>query len=99
MYEVIHYFTDLQDNRHAYNVGDIFPRDGLKVTEERLAELSGSNNKQGKPLIEKVEEKTDLEKMKVAELQTYAKEKGIELDGATKKDEILAKIKEAETEK
>lgn len=99
MYKVIHYFTDLQDNRHPYNAGDTFPRAGLEVTEDRLAELSGSDNKQGKPLIAKVEEKTDLEKMKVAELQAYAKEKGIELDGATKKDEILAKIKEAEAEK
>lgn len=99
MYKVINYFADLQDKNHPYNVGDTFPRAGLEVTEDRLAELSGSNNKQGKPLIEKVEEKNDLEKMKVAELQAYAKEKGIELDGATKKDEILAKIKEAEAEK
>lgn len=96
MYKVIRYFTDLQDNRHPYNVGDTFPRAGVEVNEARIAELSGSNNKQGKPLIEKAEEKTDLEKMKLAELQVYAKEKGIELDGATTKAEILAKIKEAE---
>lgn len=56
MYEVIHYFTDLQDNEYPYNVGDIFPRDGLMVNEERLKELSGSNNKQHKPLIKLVEE-------------------------------------------
>ena len=99
MYKVISYFTDLQDKNHEYNEGDVFPREGLEVEPARYDELAGSNNKQGKPLIEKVEEKTDLEKMKVAELQAYAKEKGIELDGATKKDEILAKIKEAEAEK
>ena len=56
MYKVIKFFTDLQDNDHPYNVGDTFPRIGLKVTEERLAELSGSENNQGVPLIEKVEE-------------------------------------------
>lgn len=56
MYEVIHYFTDLQDNEYPYNVGDIFPRDGLTVSDERLKELSGSNNKQHKPLIKFVEE-------------------------------------------
>lgn len=56
MYEVIHYFTDLQDNEHPYNVEDIFPRDGLTVSDERLKELSGSNNKQHKPLIKFVEE-------------------------------------------
>lgn len=55
MYKVIKYFTDLQDNNFAYNVGDIFPHDGLVVSEERLKELSGSRNKQGVPLIEEVE--------------------------------------------
>ncbi len=56
MYEVIHYFTDLQDNEYPYNVGDAFPRDGLTASEARLKELSGSNNKQHKPLIKLVEE-------------------------------------------
>lgn len=56
-YKVIRYFTDLQDNNHAYNVGDTYPRKDLKPTAERIAELSGSGNKQGKPLIEAVEEK------------------------------------------
>lgn len=50
-YKVIHYFADLQDFNHVYNVGDSFPRIGMKVSEERLRELSGSNNKQNKPLI------------------------------------------------
>ena len=56
MYEVIHYFTDLQDNKYPYNVGDKFPRDRLAVSEERIKELSGSNNKQHKPLIKFVED-------------------------------------------
>ena len=56
MYKVIVYFTDLHDNDHEYHEGDIFPREGVKVADERLAELSGSNNKRGIPLIEKVEE-------------------------------------------
>lgn len=56
MYKVINFFTDLQDFDHPYNVGDKFPRDGLTVSEERLKELSGSNNKQHKPLIKLVEE-------------------------------------------
>lgn len=55
MYEVIHYFTDLQDNEYPYNIGDIFPHDGLTVSEKRLKELSGSSNKQHKPLIKFVE--------------------------------------------
>lgn len=57
MYKVIKYFMDLQDENHPYNVGDVFPRKGLKVSEDRIAELAGSENKQGVPLIEKVEKK------------------------------------------
>ena len=56
MYRVIKFFTDLHDNDHPYNVGDAFPRAGVVVTEGRLAELAGSNNKQGRPLIALVEE-------------------------------------------
>ena len=55
MYRVIKYFTDLQDKDHPYSVGDTFPREGITVTEKRLAELAGSNNKQETPLIERVE--------------------------------------------
>lgn len=50
-YEVIHFFTDLQDFGHPYHPGDVFPRAGIKVSEVRIQELSGSNNKQHKPLI------------------------------------------------
>ena len=55
-YKVIHYFTDLQDFNHPYKVGDEFPRLGLKVSDKRLEELASNKNKQGKPLIKKVEE-------------------------------------------
>lgn len=56
MYKVVKYFTDLHDDAHPYKVGDVFPRDGLTVSEERFAELAGFNNAQGVPLIEQVEE-------------------------------------------
>ncbi len=54
-YEVISYFTDLRDYDHAYNVGDEFPRPGVAVSEERIAELSSNKNKQRRPLIKAVE--------------------------------------------
>jgi len=50
-YKVIHFFNDLQDFNHAYHVGDDYPRMGVKVSDARIAELSSSKNKQGKPLI------------------------------------------------
>lgn len=56
MYRVIKHFTDLHDNDYPYNVGDIFPRVGVSVSAGRLAELAGSDNKQGVPLLELVEE-------------------------------------------
>ena len=56
MYRVIKYFTDLQDNNHEYNVGDIYPHNKKKVSASRIKELSTDKNRQGVPLIEKVEE-------------------------------------------
>lgn len=54
MYKVIKYFEDLKDNRHPYKVGDIFPRNGLEVSESRIDELSRDKNKRGEPLIVEV---------------------------------------------
>lgn len=56
MYKVIKFFTDLQDGDHPYSVGDTFPREGVTVADARIAELAGCENKQGVPLIQKVEE-------------------------------------------
>lgn len=51
MYNVIKFFTDLQDDNHPYEVGSTYPREGLSVTRERIEELKSKNNKQGFPLI------------------------------------------------
>lgn len=59
MYKVVSYFTDLQDGNHAYNVGDEYPRNGLTVTAERIAELSGKSNQRGIALIEEVREQAE----------------------------------------
>ena len=57
MYKVIKSFTDLQDNNYAYYVGNTFPRNGVEVGAERIAELSSDKNRLGVPLIEEVAEK------------------------------------------
>ena len=67
MYKVINFFTDLQDFNHPYKVGDVFPRQGMNVSEERLKELAGSRNKQGKPLIKKIEEEIAVEPIEKVE--------------------------------
>lgn len=56
MYKVIKAFVDLQDCNYPYSVGDVFPHKEKTVTDERLTELAGKDNKQGEPLIKLVEE-------------------------------------------
>ena len=50
-YIVLTRFADLQDGKHIYEAGDEYPRLGFDVTPERLAELAGSDNRVGRPLI------------------------------------------------
>ena len=57
MYRVIKAFIDLQDNNHAYSVGDTFPNNGVEVDAERIAELASDKNRLGVPLIEEIAEK------------------------------------------
>ena len=57
MYRVVHKFYDLQDNNHAYSVGDTFPHNGVEVIAERIAELASDKNRLGVPLIEEIAEK------------------------------------------
>lgn len=58
---------------------------------DRLLEL-------GYTLVEEETPETDLDKMTVAELESYAKEKGIDLTGCNNKAEKLDKIKASVTE-
>lgn len=76
MYKVIKLFADLEDKNHVYYPGDEFPREGLKVTDERIKELSGSENKRGEPLIELVEEKPEEKPEAPAESEKKPKKKG-----------------------
>lgn len=70
MYKVIKGFHDLLDATKTkngnvyreYKVGDKYPRKGFRVSEERLKELAGKNNKQGAPLIEEIKEETPAKK-------------------------------------
>lgn len=55
-YKAIEPFKDLKDDGYFYKVGDRFPRKGKRVAPARYAELAGSDNKRGRPVIKKVEE-------------------------------------------
>ena len=57
MYRVLMRFCDSQDNNYVYSVGDTFPRNGVEVDAERIAELASDKNRLGVPLIEEIAEK------------------------------------------
>lgn len=67
MYKVIKSFTDLQDNNHAYSVGDTFPHNGVEVDAERIAELASDKNRLGAPLIEEYAENQKRTRKKKSE--------------------------------
>lgn len=60
-YKVLDYFTDLQDKNHEYFEGDTYPRKGLKVTAARINELATDENVRGVPVIQVVEETSEVE--------------------------------------
>lgn len=58
-YIVLMRFADLQDDNRIYEAGDTYPRPGFDVSPERLAELAGSDNRIGEPLIVDVDAPRD----------------------------------------
>lgn len=53
MYECLTRWLDFEDH-HLYNTGDKFPHDGRVISERRITELSGTQNKAGFALIKAV---------------------------------------------
>lgn len=59
MYRAVTYFVDQLDGNHAYKPGDIFPRQGIEVSEERIKQLLNGDNNANLKCIEEV--KADVE--------------------------------------
>lgn len=55
MFRVVKDFCDLQDNNRLCRAGEEYPRPGLIVGAERIAQLASCENAIGYPLIEAVE--------------------------------------------
>ena len=53
-YVVVTDFTDKND-KHIYRAGDEFPRSGVEVSAERVAELTSKDNMRGVVLIKAVQ--------------------------------------------
>jgi len=97
-YEVIVAFTDLQDGERVYRTGDTFPRVGVEVSNDRLAELLSSANKRKEPLIrevgaevteEEVEESVSLESKTIPELKELADKAGLVYNLKIKKADLI----------
>lgn len=73
MYTVIESFTDLQDGNYVYISGEPYPRKGYTPSDERIAELAGSNNKLKRPLIVKTDETPEETDDKVLEVPVDVK--------------------------
>lgn len=71
-YTVLTRFADLQDGNRIYEAGDTYPRPGFDVSTERLAELAGSDNRIGKPLIVDVDAQCDKCVVERAEMPVEA---------------------------
>jgi hypothetical protein len=54
-YTVREDFVDIHDDSYFYRAGDKFPRPGVFVSDERIAELSSDRNRVGRMLIEAAE--------------------------------------------
>lgn len=105
-YTVLTYFEDLQDGSFPYRAGDKYPRSGFSVSEERIRELSGPDNRRGIPLIATEDDNetergcadptthsTELCHMTKAQLRALAKERGLgELKPTMLKAEMIELI-------
>ena len=103
MYKTLVYFTDMQDNDYPYDEGDIFPRQGLSVSENRLKELSTTANRRRIQLIQLVEQevkeeklytKTEINRMSISDLRRLADQNDIknteEITGTELKKLLIA---------
>ena len=86
-YKVIRTFKDGQSkDLHVYRTGDVFPF-GYEVSESRIAELSGSENAIGMPLIVEVIDKDNVKEPLVkVEVQPIAE---VEKPKRTRKKKVV----------
>lgn len=60
-YQVVRNFLDKTDNNYFYRVGDVYPREGVKVTKTRTKELLTKNNVTGEIYIKELPEPKEKE--------------------------------------
>lgn len=94
-------FTDLEDDRRIYQLGDEYPADDAKMpTKERINELLTTDNKAGVQIIKDTEdttgEKDNLEDLELPELKELADEKDIDYAKNATKETMLELLQDEE---
>lgn len=103
-YIVTRNIIDTKDNNRFYEEGEIFPREGFEVSQDRIAELIGKGVLSAKgeeapapaqtPTEEEAPaegtEEKPLEKLKVAELKELLDKAGVEYEADAKKADLVA---------
>ncbi|HDE0373502.1 TPA: hypothetical protein PB612_000828 [Staphylococcus aureus] len=78
-------FTDLEDNRHVYMKGHVYPRKGYDPTDERIKSLASVENKRNEQMIYVVDDKlTKKELIEIASLTS------LDVDEKQTKAEIIS---------
>ncbi|HBC4021072.1 TPA: hypothetical protein KED57_001980 [Staphylococcus aureus] len=78
-------FTDLEDNRHVYMKGHVYPRKGYDPTDERIKSLASVENKRNEQMIYVVDDK--LTKKELIEIASLA---SLDVDEKQTKAEIIS---------
>lgn len=78
-------FTDLEDNRHVYMKGHVYPRKGHDPTDERIKSLASVENKRNEQMIYVVDDK--LTKKELIEIASLA---SLDVDEKQTKAEIIS---------
>lgn len=86
-YKVVRAFTDNQDNKRVYEVGDVYPKGDKKPTEERVKRLLDGTNDNKKVYLE--EEPETLDDLTVKDLKAKLDEKELEYDPKAKKADLI----------
>ncbi|HDH6147721.1 TPA: hypothetical protein PI727_001995 [Staphylococcus aureus] len=78
-------FTDLEDNRHVYMKGHVYPRKGYDPTDGRIKSLASVENKRNEQMIYVVDDK--LTKKELIEIASLA---SLDVDEKQTKAEIIS---------
>ncbi|HCU8843127.1 TPA: hypothetical protein PDJ16_002431 [Staphylococcus aureus] len=84
-------FTDLEDNRHVYMKGHVYPRKGCDPTDERIKSLASVENKRNEQMIHVVDDK--LTKKELIEIASLA---SLDVDEKQTKAEIISAFESLE---